>query len=116
MILIFFSYSLHLRLYVATCSTWILKALTLRYSWLGGLGFYAKISYDLQGLMIFVIFVLNRHVLHLIHKRWKRVADKKETAKRQRTISVRSQTSYEALKTEVDTPWNFDLALQNTKL
>ncbi|XP_055317784.1 G-protein coupled receptor Mth2-like [Sitodiplosis mosellana] len=94
------NFSLHLRLHMATCLTWILKALTMQYG-MNGIGFYANISYTLQGLVIFVIFVMNRHVLHLIHKRWKNRIQR-ETKKRQRTMSIRSQTSYEVLKPEAE--------------
>lgn len=50
------------------CLTWICKGLALFAD--EKLVIYSNVTYAVQGLVIFVLFVMNGHVLHLINQRY----------------------------------------------
>lgn len=62
------SFALYLRLHLVICLTWIFKGLALLAA--DKLVIYSHVSYAVQGLVIFVLFVLNRRVLHIIGQRF----------------------------------------------
>lgn len=64
----FCSFALFLRLHIAICLTWICKGLALLAD--DKLVIYSNVMFVTYGLVIFVLFVMNGHVLHLIHQRY----------------------------------------------
>lgn len=57
-----------MRLHIVICLTWICKGLALFAD--EKLVIYSNVTYAVQGLVIFVLFVMNRHVLHLVNQRY----------------------------------------------
>lgn len=64
----FHSFALYSRLHIVICLTWICKGFALFAD--DKLVIYSNVTYAVQGLVIFVLFVMNRHVLHLFHRRY----------------------------------------------
>lgn len=62
------SFALFLRLHLAICLTWICKGLALLAD--DKLVIYSNVMYAVHGLVIFVLFVMNQQMFHLIHQRY----------------------------------------------
>lgn len=65
---LFNSFALYLRLHIVICLTWVCKGLALFAD--EKLVIYSNVTYAVQGLVIFVLFVMNGHVLQLISQRY----------------------------------------------
>lgn len=67
--LIFYRFALHVRLHISVCFVWILKCVSIMFLDIPKIQLFTNIFFAFQGLLTFVIFVMNRQVWSLIQKR-----------------------------------------------
>ncbi|XP_031641197.1 G-protein coupled receptor Mth2-like [Contarinia nasturtii] len=108
------NFALYWRLHILICSVWVLEGASFILVAIPKIQFFANFLFALQGLSTFVIFVMNRHVLHLIHKSCQNVVSKTRSIEIEKNNSVRAVTLCE--KYETNTNNQPDIVVENTSV